>query len=136
MLRSLLCLALVTLMSASWATTGASSTYFGFTVGVSNAPPPPRVVLVERPTTVVAPGTSVYVVSDPAVEFDMFRYGSYWYVSYSGYWYRSKSYGGRYTVIDVRSVPRSVVTLPAKHWKHHPLGGPPGKMKKRGGPRA
>jgi len=129
MLRTLVLLILAPLL-ASCAAPG--TTYYGFQLDISSAPPPPRVVFVQEPEIVVVPGTRVYVVSDPAVGYDMFRYGSYWYVSYEGYWYRSSSYGGRYTVISVRSVPQAIVTLPPERWKHHPHGGPPGQMKKRG----
>jgi hypothetical protein len=115
---------------AGCAATG--TTYYGFEIGISNAPPPPRVVFVDEPEVVVVPGTRVYVVSEPSFGYDMFRYGSYWYVFSGGFWYRSSRYGGRYVVIDVRTVPRAIVTLPPERWKHHPHGGPPGQMKKRG----
>jgi len=41
-----------------------SSTYFGFSIGIANAPPPPRVMFVERPAMVIVPGTSVYAVDN------------------------------------------------------------------------
>ena len=104
-------------------------TYWGFQVGVRSAPPPPRVVIYDDPRFVVVQG--VYVVTNADPNYDMFRYGSYWYVCYDGYWYRARSYSGPFAVIDVRSVPRAVVSVPPRHWKHHPHGGPPGQMKKR-----
>jgi len=106
-------------------------TYLGFTLGVGGAPPPPRVVIVDRqPDLVVVPRTSVYVVQNS--DYDVFRYGRTYYVYNDGYWYRSRTYGGPFVVVDVRSVPRPVLTLPDDRWKHHPHGGPPGQMKKRG----
>ena len=104
----------------------------------SNAPPPPRVVFVEEPEIVVVPGTRVYMVSESGFGYDMFRYGSSWYLYSGGFWYRSSSYRGSFAVIDVRSVPSPIMKVPASRWKHHPHGGPPGQMKakKRGGPAA
>jgi hypothetical protein len=107
-----------------------SNTYVGFSIGISNAPPPPRVVFVRQPQVVIVPGTSVYVVQN--TDYDVFQYGGYFYLSSGGYWYRSRSYDQSFVVCDVRKVPRTVLTVPSEHWKHHPLGGPPGQNKKRG----
>lgn len=93
-----------------------SSTYFGFSLGVSSAPPPPRVVLVERPALMVVPSTSVYVIENTG--YDVFQYGSFLYLSSGGYWYRSRGYGQPFQVVDVRRVPRAVLTVPGNHWKH------------------
>ena len=106
-------------------------TWFGFSIGVGNAPPPPRVVFAERPTTVWVPGNAVYVV--PEAREDMFLYSGFWYVQDDGYWYRSRRWDGPFVAVDVRRVPRAILSLPAKHWKHHPHGGPPGQMKKHRG---
>lgn len=107
------------------------TTYVGFSTGVEAAPPPPPAV-VEEPPVALAPGTSVYVVTDPSVRYDMFRFGVSWYVYEGGYWYQAPSYRGPFAVVDVRVVPREIVTLPPGHWKHHPHGGPPGLERKRG----
>ena len=129
MLRHMLWPLLLLSLSCSPYDTG-SSTYVGFSIGVSSAPPPPRVVFVERPSVMIVPGTSVYVVQN--TDYDVFQYGGYFWLSSGGYWYRSRSYSEPFVVCDVRRVPRTVLTVPAPHWKHHPLGGPPGQMKKRG----
>ncbi len=99
--------------------------YLGFSTGVDGAPPPPSAVVEVQPAAEPVEG-GVYVVTDPAVPYDMFRYGSTWYVYSRGYWYQSNSYRGPFAVVDVRSVPRPVVTAPPERWKHHPHGGPPG----------
>ena len=127
--RRWICCAAIVATSTSCAAPG--TTYYGFTVGVTNAPPPPRIVRVE-PTLMLVPGTSVYVATN--YEYDMFRYSGRYYLLYDGYWYRSSSYAGTFVSVDVRSVPRQIVEVPARHWKHHPHGGPPGQTKKRGGP--
>ena len=112
-------LALAILMGAAGHAEAHSRTYFGFQIGITNAPPPPRVVYYEEPDVVLIPRTRVYVVEDD-YGYDMFRYGRYWYVMDDGYWYRSRGYDGPYRVIDVRYVPRPVFYVPARHWHHHP----------------
>jgi hypothetical protein len=121
-----------TLVIVSCAAPG--ETYYGFRIDIRSAPPPPRVVFYEQPAVVVVPGTSVYQVADDTFAYDMYRYESGWYLVYDGYWYQSSSYRGPFTVINVQSVPREVVQLPASRWKNHPHGGPPGQEKKHGGP--
>jgi hypothetical protein len=72
-------------------------------------------------------------VVDPGdYDCDVFQYGSYWYVYSDSYWYRARSYQGPFVAIAFESVPRRVMSVPEQHWKHHPHGGPPGQMKKRG----
>lgn len=109
-------------------------TSLGLTVSIGNAPPPPVVVIREQPRCVVVPGSTVYVVEDYGddVPYDMFRYGVYWYVYNNDYWYRARGYRGPFTVVQTRYVPRAIFSVPARHWRHHPHGGPPGQMKKRG----
>jgi len=104
-----------------------TTTYYGFSVDVRSAPPPPRVVWVREPDVVLVPGSSVYIVED--VPYDMFLYGSTYYLSSGGYWYRAGSSQGPFAVVDVRSVPRPVLTVPERHWKRHPHGRPPGLEK-------
>ena len=129
MIRTLAILALLALAGVSCSASGP--TYFGFEMGISNAPPPPPFAFARAPRLARVSGTSVYVVVDDGLDCDMFRYQSSWYVFYEGYWYRSRSYDGHYVAVDVRSVPRDVVTLPPKHWRRHPHGGPPGQRRGR-----
>ena len=110
-----------------------TNVYYDFHVGISNAPPPPRIVYQEAPDVVLVPDTKVYVVERGDNDCDFFRYGKHWYVMSGGYWYRGGQYDGPFKVIDVRNVPRAVLVVPAKHWKHHPKGGPPGLVAKDGG---
>ncbi len=122
----------LTLPIAAWA---SGRTSLGLTVSIGNAPPPPVIVIREQPHCVVVPGSTVYVVEEDQDEipYDMFRYGVFWYVYNNDYWYRARGYRGPFVAVDVRYVPRAIITVPARHWKHHPHGGPPGLMKKRGG---
>ena len=127
MIRTLAIIVLLALGCVSCSTSGPA--YIGFEMGISNAPPPPRIAFVRAPHLSRVSGTSVYVVVEDDFDYDMFRYRSSWYVFYAGHWFRSSAYDGRYVVVDVRSVPRAVVSVPPKHWKRHPHGGPPGQRK-------
>lgn len=118
--------ALVALVCAACVVPG--TTYLGFTTGVDAAPPPPPPVEAEPAVEPVSGG--VYVVTDPGVPYDMFRVGTSWYVYSGGYWYHSPTYRGPYAVVDVRRVPREVVTVPSGRWKHHPHGEPPGQARR------
>jgi hypothetical protein len=109
----------------------AAETYLGFTIGIGNAPPPPRVVVAGAPQLVVVPGTSVQVVGNTG--YDVFAYRSSFYCYSSGFWYRATSNDGPFMVVDVRSVPQPILAVPAEHWKRHPHGGPPGQAKKNNG---
>src|SRR5213083_1475565 len=121
MRRHTIGLAVVALAFAVPAFAGAR-TYFGFQIGVSNAPPPPRVVFAEPPPVYYVPQSRVYVVEESPYDCDVFHYGSYWYAVDDGYWYRSRSYRGPFAVVDVRYVPRTIFSVPQRHWRHYPRG--------------
>ncbi|HMI32358.1 MAG TPA: hypothetical protein VK527_11530 [Candidatus Limnocylindrales bacterium] len=76
----------------------------------------PSLVFRSEPRVVVVPGTRVYYVQD--YDYDVYRYGSYWYYNYDGGWYRARRYSGPYAYIGVQSVPRSVAYVPVKYRRH------------------
>jgi hypothetical protein len=117
-------------VGSAWAET---QIHYGFHIGITNAPPPPKIVYKEAPDVVIVPDTKVYVVDRGGNDCDFFRYGKYWYVTTGGFWFRAGGYDGPFKVIDVRIVPTAILAVPAKHWKHHPKGGPPGLAKKTDG---
>jgi hypothetical protein len=94
----------------------------------------PRVVFEDEPDVVVVPGTRVYYIRD--YDYDMYRYGSYWYYNYGGAWYRARRYNGPFVYVGYNSVPRPVAYVPARYRRH--WDGPPGHAyghyKDRGGP--
>jgi hypothetical protein len=126
----------VFLALAAIATAIAAPALAGTSVSVQfstgNAPPPPVVRYRTEPAVVMVPGSSVWIVNDNTRGYDYFRCGVYWYIWSENTWYRSRAYNGPFTAIDVKYVPAAVFDVPARHWKHHPHGGPPGLMKKRG----
>lgn len=82
-------------------------------------PPPPHVIFETQPEVVIVPQTRVEYV--PVVtDYDMYRYGKYWYVNRDGYWYRSHSYKGPFRYVEYRSLPHPVVVVPAEY-RHHPV---------------
>jgi len=94
----------------------------------------PRVVFEDEPDVVVVPDTRVYYIRD--YDYDMYRYGSFWYYNYDGAWYRARRYNGPFVYVGFRAVPRSIVYLPARyrrHWGDHPQGNAYGHYKDRGG---
>lgn len=76
----------------------------------------PRLVFRDEPDVVVVPGSRVYYVRDH--DYDLYRYGSYWYYNYDGGWYRSRRYNGPFVYVGSRSVPRAVAYVPVKYRKH------------------
>ena len=81
----------------------------------------PRLVFQSEPDIVLVPGTRVYYIRD--YDYDVYRYGSYWYYNYNGGWYRARRYGGPYAYVGYQSVPRSVAYVPVRyrrHWRDSP----------------
>ena len=129
MKRTTMLIALVLAASPAWAEV---NTTFGFHMDISNAPPAPRVAYVREPRLLPVPDTRVYVVDDDECDHDYFRYGTYWYVQRGGWWYRARAWRGPFMAIRASAVPPVILNVPARYWRHHPHGGPPGQMKKRG----
>jgi hypothetical protein len=90
-------------------------------------PPPPAYVFDSEPEVIVVPSTRVYYV--PEQDFDLYRYGRYWYINRGGWWYRAPGYRGPFQSIEYDRVPVSVLRVPPKY-RRHPLGGPPGQVRK------
>jgi len=92
--------------------------------------PAPVVVFEREPDVVLVPSSRVYYVG--GLDYDLFRYGQYWYINDNGYWYRARNYRGPFGQIHYETVPRQIVVVPERYHRHpmHPLGGPPGQMKR------
>lgn len=106
-----------------------TQTWFGFSIGVRGGSPDPRPIEWRAEPSVVWVG-HVAVVDRDACSDDVFRCDRAWWRMSDGWWYRSSSWRGPWVAVDVRRVPRDVLDLPGRHWKRHPHGGPPGRMKK------
>jgi hypothetical protein len=93
--------------------------------------PGTEIVFHREPDLIVVPSSRVYYVRD--YDYDMYRYGSYWYYCDGVNWYRARSYGGPFLFIHYRTVPRAVYTVPVRyrrHWRDWPPGHAYGHYKK------
>ena len=88
-------------------------------------PLPPAVVFETQPQVVLIPQTPVYYVP-AAVDYDMYRYGKYWYINQGGYWYRAKKYEGPFKFVKHQHLPPHIVRVPVEY-RHYPLHPPKGK---------
>lgn len=86
-------------------------------IDMGTAPPPPVVTYRETPETIVVPNTTVHVVKGKKHKFDYFHYGVYWYIHNDGHWYRARKFRGPFTVVEMKYVPRAIITVPAKFWR-------------------
>jgi hypothetical protein len=94
----------------------------GFSIYISNAPPPPRVIFERSPRFVLVPEDEVYVVDDPYCDYDVFRYGDWYYLYDEGYWYRASNYAGPFLAIRLDYVPRPIfyVSRYGYDWRDRP----------------
>ena len=69
-----------------------------------------------EPRVVVIPDTRVYYVRN--YDYDLYRYGGYWYYVDDGYWYRASSWRGPFFQVRVSSVPRTVYSVPVRYRRH------------------
>jgi len=76
----------------------------------------PSLAFRSEPDIVVVPDTRVYYVRD--YDYDLYRYGSYWYYNYDGGWYRARRYNGPFVYVGYRSVPRAVAYIPVRYRRH------------------
>ncbi len=126
-------LAVLGLLTLAFAVPAFARSNVGFSIFISNAPPPPVVVYREQPRFTFIPEERVYVVDDDDCDYDYFRYGTFFYIYENGYWYRSSSYRGPFAAIRADYVPRPIFYVSDSqkyHWRHHPRWMPPGQAKK------
>jgi hypothetical protein len=103
-----------------------TQTWFGFSVGIRSGSPAPAPIQWRTEPSIVWVG-HVAIVDHDACDDDVFRADRYWWRMSNGWWYRSTSWRGPWVSVDVRRVPRPVLELPARRWKHHPRYAPPGQ---------
>jgi len=81
----------------------------------------PSIVFRHEPDVILVPETRVYYVRN--CDYDLYRYGSYWYYCHDDGWYRARGPRGPFRYISHRTVPRAVYTVPVKyrrHWREFP----------------
>ena len=67
-----------------------------------------------EPQMSVIPDSRVYYIRDRS-DYDMYRYGSTWYVADQGNWYRSDSWHGPFLAVSFTSVPHDIAVVPADY---------------------
>ena len=102
-----------------------------FRVGVPTAPL--DLEFVGRPHTVLIPDSRVYIVR--GADYDVYRYGGYYWAYDDGYWYRARAYDGPWVGVSYVSVPQPVIYVPAQYRPHWvevapAYRVPPGHMKR------
>ena len=70
----------------------------------------------DEPYLAVVPGTSIYYVRN--YDYDVYRYGRYWYYNSDSRWYRSRSYRGPWIYVGYQSVPSQFSSIPIRY-RHH-----------------
>lgn len=84
-------------------------------------PAAPRVEFQYRPQWVPVTRTNVLMVrSTERPNYDMFSYGSNYYIYNNGYWYSSSRWDGSYVAIDPRDVPTTLHDVPQAEWRSYP----------------
>ena len=94
-------------------------------VTLGQLPLPPGAAPQREPRVMLVPGSTVYVATG-AWDYDLFRYGVYWYAFADGDWYRARTHRGPFTAVIARYVPTAVVNVPPKYWRQ-PHGRKPAK---------
>jgi len=69
---------------------------------------------VVEPQMSVIPNSRVYYIRDRS-DYDMYRYGSTWYIADQGNWYRSDSWRGPFVAVSFNSVPHDITVVPADY---------------------
>jgi len=76
----------------------------------------PAITFQSPPTVAIIPGTQVSYLRNS--DYDMYRYGSDWYMNYNGTWYRGSTYSGPYVSVDATTVPQPITTVPSQYRRH------------------
>lgn len=112
--------ALATLGLAGHPTSSIAATSVGVSINIGDPYRGAALHFRSEPDVVLVPDTRVYYVRD--YDYDVYRYGSYWYFIDDGRWFRARSYRGPFVYIHTATVPRAIVTVPVRYRRHW---GPP-----------
>ena len=112
---------ILTTLALAFALSGLSATQAQARVDVHvgiSIPAPPVVRFEAEPPVEIVPQTQVYYAPEP--DYDLYRYGGWWYVNRDGYWYRSHNYNGPFGPVVYESVPHAIIAVPGSY-HHHPV---------------
>lgn len=89
----------------------------------NGVPAAPTVTFSSAPSWELIPGTGVAQVLDSQrPSYDLFRYGSRYYVYNNGYWYRASQLNRPFVLTDERYVPMAFASVPVNQWRSYPTG--------------
>lgn len=87
----------------------------------TTVPAPPAVDFSYSPAWQSVPGTNVLMVRpSQRPNYDLFGYGSEYYIYNNGYWYQAEEWDGAYMAIRDTDVPRAVRYVPQREWNNYP----------------
>ncbi|MGH7741370.1 MAG: hypothetical protein ACRENS_05040 [Candidatus Eiseniibacteriota bacterium] len=114
---------LLLLVGACVSSCSTAGTGFSARVEIGSAPPPPPIHYRSDLQWRYLSDCDVFVLADEAHDYDMFRLGGTFYVYNAGYWYRSRSYRGRFVAIEERRVPKNIFRVDEREyrWRHRPM---------------
>ena len=81
----------------------------------------PHVYFRSEPRGYLIPSSDVYYFDDDYGDYDMFQYGSWYYVNDGGDWYRSRSWRGPFIGVSFETVPSRIFRVPSRY--HHQTRG-------------
>jgi hypothetical protein len=114
MKRSLYAFAAAALLAATITMPAQAATDIHVSIGGPSAGA--TLVFHSQPRVVMIPDSRVYYVQN--YDYDLYRYGGYWYYVDDGYWYRAASWQGPFMQVRVSTVPRTLVGVPLRY-RHH-----------------
>ena len=82
-----------------------------------------------EPVLNVVPNTDVYYVT--GTDYDMYRFGNYYYINNGYSWYRSTVVGGPYVQVSAPKVPQQITVVPTTYRRYavKPHGKDPWQMR-------
>ncbi len=121
MKRSIHALVAAALLATTVAATAKAGTSVDFRISVGDHYRGATLELRSEPEVVMVPASKVYYVRDR--DYDLYRYGRYWYFIEEGRWYRARSWRGPFLYVRSATVPRSVRHVPVRYRRR--WNGPP-----------
>jgi hypothetical protein len=115
-------------VAVTFAATAHAGTSVDFRISVGDRYRGATIEYRSEPDVVLVPRTKVYYVREQ--DYDVYRYGRYWYFIEEGRWYRASSWRGPFIYVRTATVPRSVRGVPVKYRRN--WTGPPRHAVARG----
>lgn len=106
---------------AGAATPAQAGTSVSVNLRIGEPYPGGQLVFAHDPDVEMIPDSRVYYIRDS--DYDLFRYGKYWYLCDDGVWFRGRTVRGPFLHVGFSTVPRSVVLVPEtyrRHWRESP----------------